>query len=64
MILDFGFGISEKSAIINLPSIGPGLYRRVLVSVRINGTVPWAWVYVVGDRWMESFRDLTGGIWR
>jgi len=23
-----------------------------------------AWLYVVGDRWTGSFKELTGGIWR
>ncbi|NLJ46198.1 MAG: hypothetical protein GX430_06530 [Treponema sp.] len=42
----------------------PCLYRRVLVSVRANGTLPPAWLYVVGDRWTGSVKELTGGIWR
>ena len=43
---------------------GPCLYRRVLVPVRINGTVLPTWLYVVGDRWTGSVKELTGGIWR
>ena len=43
---------------------GPCLYRRVLVPVWINGTVLPAWLYVVGDRWTGSVKELTGGIWR
>ncbi|KUK57266.1 MAG: AIG2 family protein, partial [Synergistales bacterium 53_16] len=43
---------------------GPCLYRRVLVPVRANGTGLPAWLYAVGDRWTESFKELTGGIWR
>jgi len=43
---------------------GPCLYHRVLVPVRINGTVLPTWLYVVGDRWTGSVKELTGGIWR
>jgi len=43
---------------------GPCLYRRVLVPVRANGTVLPGWLYVVGDRWPVSFKELTAGIWR
>jgi len=43
---------------------GPCLYRRVLVPVRVNGTVLPTWLYVVGDRWTGRFKELTGGIWR
>jgi gamma-glutamylcyclotransferase (GGCT)/AIG2-like uncharacterized protein YtfP len=43
---------------------GPCLYRRVLVPVRANGTVLPTWLYVVGDRWTGSVKELTGGIWR
>jgi len=42
----------------------PRLYRRVLVPVRINGTVLPTWLCVVGDRWTGSVKELTGGIWR
>lgn len=38
--------------------------RRVLVPVQVNGTVLPTWLYVVGDRWTGSFKELTGGIWR
>jgi gamma-glutamylcyclotransferase (GGCT)/AIG2-like uncharacterized protein YtfP len=43
---------------------GPCLYRRVLVPIRTNGTVLPAWLYVVGDHWTGSFKELTAGIWR
>jgi len=43
---------------------GPCLYRRVMVPIRTNGTVLPAWLYVVGDRWTGSFKELTAGIWR
>ncbi|MDY0295901.1 MAG: gamma-glutamylcyclotransferase family protein [Acidobacteriota bacterium] len=43
---------------------GPCLYRRVLVPIRTNGTVLPAWLYVVGDPWTGSFKELTAGIWR
>ena len=43
---------------------GPCLYCRVLVPIRTNGTVLPAWLYVVGDRWTGSFKELTAGIWR
>lgn len=43
---------------------GPCLYRRVLVPVQVNGGEFSAWLYVVGDRWTGSFKELTGGIWR
>jgi hypothetical protein len=43
---------------------GPCLYRRVLVPVRINGTVLPIWLYVVGDRWTGSRKEISGGVWR
>ena len=43
---------------------GTCLYRRVLVSGQTHGTVLPAWLYVVGDHWIRSFKELTGGIWR
>ena len=43
---------------------GPCLYRRVLVAVRTKGTLLPAWLYVVGDRWTESCKELSSGIWR
>jgi len=77
VIADFGFGIVDfewikfvktpfQSAIRNYQSaIGaPCLYRRVLVSAQANGTKLPAWLYVVGDRWTRSVKELTGGIWR
>ena len=42
---------------------GPCLYRRVLVPVRANGTGLPVWLYVPGDRWTGSFKELTVGIW-
>ena len=65
--------LTFDDAEIRLPAIdrlegfrpgGPCLYRRVLVPVRINGTVLPTWLYVVGDRWTGSFKELTVGIWR
>jgi hypothetical protein len=43
---------------------GPCLYRRVLVPVRINGTVLPTWLYMVGDRWTGSRKEISGGVWR
>jgi len=43
---------------------GPCLYRRVLFSAQTHGTVLPAWLYVVGDRWIGSFKKLIGGTWR
>jgi gamma-glutamylcyclotransferase (GGCT)/AIG2-like uncharacterized protein YtfP len=43
---------------------GQSLYRRVLVPVQVNRIVLPAWLYVVGDRWTECCKELTGGIWR
>jgi len=65
--------LTFDDAEIRLPAIdrlegfrpgGPCLYRRVLVPVRIKGTVLPTWLYVVGDRWTGSFKELTAGIWR
>ena len=42
----------------------PCLYRRVLVPVRINRTVLPTWLYVVGDRWTGSRKEISGGVWR
>ncbi len=43
----------------------PGITsRRVLFPVCINGADLPAWLYVVGNRWTGSFKELTGGIWR
>jgi len=42
---------------------GPCLYRRVLVPVRTKGAELPAWLYVAGDRWTGSFRELSGGVW-
>jgi len=43
---------------------GPCLYRRVLVPVQVKKSVLPAWLYVVGDRWTGTFKELTAGIWR
>jgi hypothetical protein len=40
------------------------LYRRVLVPARASGTGLPAWLYVVGNRWTGSVKELIGGIWR
>ena len=42
---------------------GPCLYCRVLVPVQVNRSVLPAWLYVVGDRWTGSVKELIGGIW-
>lgn len=44
--------------------VGPCLYRRVLIPVRANATLLPAWLYIVGDHWIGSFKDLSGGVWR
>ena len=43
---------------------GASLYRRVLVPIRSQEVVSPVWLYVVGDRWSGSFKELIGGIWR
>jgi len=43
---------------------GPCLYRRVIAPVWVKKTVLPTWLYAVGDRWTESLKELTGGIWR
>ena len=66
-ILTFDDPVIRLPAIDRLEGFHPGapcLYRRVLVPVRINGTVLPTWLYVVGDRWTGSVKELTGGIWR
>jgi hypothetical protein len=56
--------------VIRLPAIdrlegfhpgGPCLYRRVLTSAQVHGIVVPAWLYVMGDCWTGSFRELSGG---
>ncbi|WP_153306180.1 gamma-glutamylcyclotransferase family protein [Desulfatiglans anilini] len=36
---------------------GPCLYRRVLVTVRTNGAKLPAWLYLVRDRWIGTFKS-------
>jgi len=69
----YGEILTFDDPVIRLPAIdqlegfhpgGPCLYRRVLVPVQINATVLPAWVYVVGDRWTGSFKELSDGVWR
>ena len=69
----YGEILTFDDPVIRLPAIdrlegfhpgGPCLYRRVLIPVRANGTMLPAWLYVVGDRWTGSFKELSGGIWR
>ncbi len=69
----YGELLTFNDPVIRLPAIarlegfhpgGPCLYRRVLIPVRANGTMLPAWLYVVGDRWTGSFKELSGGIWR
>jgi gamma-glutamylcyclotransferase (GGCT)/AIG2-like uncharacterized protein YtfP len=43
---------------------GPCLYRRVLVSVRANGTLPPAWLYVADGTEYLGFKLLPSGKWR
>ncbi len=43
---------------------GPCLYRRVLVSVRANGTLPPAWLYVADVTEYLGFKPLPSGKWR
>jgi len=42
---------------------GPCLYRRVLVPVRTNRVELPAWLYVAGERWNGSLKELSGGVW-
>ncbi len=69
----YGELLTFDDPVIRLPAIdrlegfhpgGPCLYRRVLVPVRTNGTEFPGWLYVTGDRWTGSYKELTGGIWR
>ena len=65
VVLDQGY--IDKPAIDRLEGFHPGgpcLYHRVLDPVQVNGTMLPAWLYVVGDRWTGSVKELTGGIWR
>jgi len=43
---------------------GPCLYRRVLVSVRANGEVLPAWLYVVDLTGYRGLTTLPSGKWR
>ena len=66
-LLTFDDPETRLPAIDRLEGFHPGgscLYRRVLVSVQANGTLPPAWLYAVGDRWTGNFKELTSGIWR
>jgi len=66
-LLTFGDPESRLPAIDRLEGFHPGgfyLYRRVLVPVWAGGAVLPAWLYVVGDRSIRSFRELFGGTWR
>ncbi len=69
----YGEILTFDDPVIRLPAIdrlegfhpgGPCLYRRVIVLVQVGGAVIPAWLYMVGDRWTGSFKELTGGIWR
>jgi hypothetical protein len=42
----------------------PFFQTGVLVPVRINGTVLPTWLYMVGDRWTGSRKEISGGVWR
>ena len=66
-LLTFDDPETRLPAIDRLEGFHPGdpcLYRRVLVPAQTKETVLPAWLYVVGDRWTGSFKELTGGIWR
>jgi len=66
-LLTFDDPESRLPAIDPLEGFHPGsscLYRRVLVPVWAGGAVLPAWLYVVGDRSIRSFRELFGGTWR
>jgi gamma-glutamylcyclotransferase (GGCT)/AIG2-like uncharacterized protein YtfP len=66
-VLTFDDPENRLPAIDRLEGFHPGdpsLYRRVLVPVRTKETVLPTWLYVVGDRWTGSVKELTGGIWR
>ena len=66
-ILTFVDPETRIPAIDRLEGFHPGghcLYRRVLVSAQANGTERPVWLYVTGDRWTGSYKELTGGIWR
>ena len=66
-LLTFDDPETRLPAIDRLEGFHPGgscLYRRVLVTVRTDGAELPVWLYVVGDRWTGSFKELTGGIWR
>jgi len=43
---------------------GPCLYRRVLVPVRINGTVLPAWLYIADLKEDRGLRPIRAGRWR
>jgi len=69
----YGELLTFDDPVIRLPTIdrlegfypgGPCLYRRVLTSAQVHGTVLPAWLYVVGDRWTGNVKELSNGIWR
>ena len=43
---------------------GPCLYRRVLVPVQVNRTLPLAWLYVADVTEYLGFKPLPSGKWR
>jgi len=66
-LLTFDDPETRLPAIDRLEGFHPGgscLYRRVLVSVRANGTLPPAWLYVADVTEYFGFKPLPSGKWR
>jgi len=64
MGLNQGTSIKNTSRLEGSHAGGLCLYHRVLVPVRTNRVELSAWLYVAGERWNGSLKELSGGISR